>query len=664
MHLVFCTHFQVITTFGPRKPQRQSSNANSSITSDIIDTSSIAGVIQQRSQSPLSIGGGYVGGNGNLIVTPTTSNKVCLETSFTSLQSPSCDQHACGNESSIASSIAGSLFGRSQLSSILQYDVSSITDGPLSDAPTIILADPNIHINSKGKNVAFDISSQHLIPPLQQIPVVASPSPGCIPKSILHRQNSSGFPIKKPTSLSIHAKRAHSDLARKIDLVHDDWYGMAPLASPETLSEISSISSRASLVNNFASSIEKYLQRVTFYGNTNRHPVTHLDSDESADDEIAAADCGSESQMHTPKIMRRTPKISGNLSKCADDWRSVDTYKRMGQVFITNSRVPSDSSGEQSFESASSLGGGQLKFNTTNNGGGSGGGVCGQSTSSQQRSYENSKSADNLDENDSSEILSAAKLTMSDSAILNDSISCTSRCPICPCKFSRNDFCCKQIDHTFCRHNTNKSIQQEVLYNCHRQQQNQTTSSSDTYHSAQSSLTTLEPFSPKSTKNNFRHINVMPNLRVGVLESHFPVYEPIIGNAITIPDNNTMHTSEKSSLLPSSQKQSLSTCNNSGMSTTSPINTSTNKFRINISKKRNGDEDRCFSRRNESLPLLADLSTERKSTTTATTSRYCKRNKKLVYPIMAYRPPVDSSTPTPPISSSSSSITSKGESSV
>lgn len=33
-----------------------------------------------------------------------------------------------------------------------------------------------------------------------------------------------------------------------MDLIHDDWLGLAPLASPESMSELSSISSRASLV--------------------------------------------------------------------------------------------------------------------------------------------------------------------------------------------------------------------------------------------------------------------------------------------------------------------------------------------------------------------------------------------------------------------------------
>lgn len=37
-----------------------------------------------------------------------------------------------------------------------------------------------------------------------------------------------------------------SGLHSSVDLIHDDWFGLAPLATPESLSEVSSISSRAS----------------------------------------------------------------------------------------------------------------------------------------------------------------------------------------------------------------------------------------------------------------------------------------------------------------------------------------------------------------------------------------------------------------------------------
>lgn len=151
------------------------------------------------------------------VVTPTASQKICLETSFTSLQSP-CDgpqwSQQTANGSSKASSVAGSLFGRSQLSSILQYDVSSLTDGP-SDATTVVLADTsNGLLNPKcSKNVAFDIKQYPITPPRLT-------SPGCMPKSILHRKRSLNAIQKR----SMHEQqRSNSDLQRKIDLVHDDW---------------------------------------------------------------------------------------------------------------------------------------------------------------------------------------------------------------------------------------------------------------------------------------------------------------------------------------------------------------------------------------------------------------------------------------------------------
>ncbi len=149
------------------------------------------------------------------VVTPTASQKVCLETSFTSLQSP-CDGpiwSQTANGSSKASSIAGSLFGRSQLSSILQYDVSSLTDGP-SDATTVVLADTsNGLLNPKcSKNVAFDIKQYPITPPRLT-------SPGCMPKSILHRKRSLNAIQKQ----SMYGQRSNSDLQRKVDLVHDDW---------------------------------------------------------------------------------------------------------------------------------------------------------------------------------------------------------------------------------------------------------------------------------------------------------------------------------------------------------------------------------------------------------------------------------------------------------
>lgn len=454
-----------------------------------------------------------------------------METSFTSLQSPidPVPQQTAG--SSKASSIAGSLFGRSQLSSILQYDISSILDdsgnakslsGP-SDATTVIAAEHKLE-PIRCKNVAFDTSCS-------PIPYLSSPSPGIAPKSILHKQICN--PIKRPGSLSMSAMRS-SPVVPKLDLIHDDWFGLAPLASPESLSEISSISSRTSIAMSLAASIEKCLQGIS------------LNSDLILE---------TESELSTPKIMRRTPKISGNLSTCADDWKSVDKYKRMGKIFITNPIVPlhqsTSESSEESFESASSL-----IINQNNN------------TFQPQRFVTeiNSKSADNLDDVD---CLISTKLTMSDSAILNESqINCP-KCSNCP-----------KFDHTECVSINNQRTLNSTTGN----------SSSDTYHSAMSSLNCLEQ------SNGLKIKKTESILRFGVLESHFPAF---------------LENQESSMLLlPQSPKIQLSSKNDRKVS--------------NLTKKRNTSDDKMFSR-NESLPLLSSLSEK-------SSPSFVKR-KKYVYPM-------------------------------
>lgn len=503
--------------------------------------------------------------------TPTNSQKVCLETSFTSLQSP------LELAPSKASSIAGSLFSRSQLNSILHYDANSTTCGDSlgrstsagpSEATTAILTE-NYHY--RGKSVAFDISRS-------PYPSTNSPSPNILPKSILHRQTA---PVKKPSTLSFSepAQQRMSNGIRKIDFQHDDWYGMAPLASPETLSEISSISSRTSFTLNLASSIEKYLHRL---GSFKENPTSATDAYHQGDvspDEIP------ESQLVTPKVMRRTPKITGNLSRCADDVKLVDSYKRMGKIFLTNPLVPSSSdssnSSDRSYEST---------FSST------------QSRCFATAAEESSKSTDILDSDTQTDAFSTA---ISDNTLLSE---CTSGCPRCPCKgrlSSSPAECCKKTDHTQCMSRD---------YN--------NSSTSDTYYSALSSLVSSEAnqISPRTTSSSYE----LPQqgLRSGVLESHFPVY----------PDTTV---SEHSNLLPHKVRSPkiVQKFNNNKRGNDAKI---TNKKRLYQE-----NDDRCFSR-NESLPLLANL-TERSSP-----SSFLRR-KNYVYPMT---------------SSSSPSTSKKSESSV
>lgn len=523
-----------------------------------------------------------------------------------------------GTTSSKASSVADSLFGRSQLSSILQYDVSSMGDGPLSDTPTVI---HNSDGRSNGRSVAFndELISPHL------------PS-----RSILHRNglnSSSKTQIRKPTSLAVNGKRAHSDLSRKIDLVHDDWYGMAPLASPETLSEISSISSRASMVNTFTSSIEKYLQRVTFYPPATSCDHFQLKDESDSDHEVTVM--AEQTQMHTPVIMRRTPKIAGNLSSCADDWRSVDTYKRMGKVFVTPARrTPSKSdSSEQSFESANSY---KYGRNVTQS-------KCGGD--------QGSRSADNLDEPDSGEILNASKLTWSDSAILAE--SCSSRCPNCPCRTRAIVDCCQQLDHSICRRvTTSKS-------NGHSRLTAATGSSDATFHSAQSSISQFS--SRSSPRRCFRQ-----DIADGVLESHFPVYHSPHTIPSMLPQSN-----ETSSLLGDIVSKHASSASPSprakpprrkdlvsaAAGRTAAATSSSNRW----TDDDDDDNLRCFSR-NESLPLLS------KKLAASLTARglSSKRIRKQVYPVLSSYSRNASPVHRQTISSSSSSVASAkgGDSSV
>lgn len=328
---------------------------------------------------------------------------------------------------------------------------------------------------------------------------------------------------------------------------------MAPLASPETLSEISSISSRASLVNNFASSIEKCLHKISFYGQ-----LTEYDQQDVVEFE-------DESQMHTPTVMRRAPKITGNLSRCADDWRLVESYKRMGKVFLTNPLALNSDSSDQSYESANSL-------------------TKRDDDRGHPLTQENSKSADNIDgDSKSSESFTAAKLTMSDSAMLSEYQSACTDCS------------------TMSRLSDNQCIEHK------RQINTNTTSSSDTYYSALSSLTTFEPFnSPGSTKQTFSRIveESLPR-NVGFLESHFPIYS-------STSTDNSDDSHERESLLTNSPK--VSQCR------------SFRRQQFGEAKIRNNDDCGGFSR-NESLPLLSNLTTKSSSP-----SSYLRR-KKYVYPM-------------------------------
>lgn len=421
-------------------------------------------------------------------------------------------------------------------------------------------------------------------------------------------------PRYKPTTLSLCETRPNPFEGRIVDLIYDDWFGLAPLASPESLSEISSISSRASIsLNlNLSNSIEKFLNKVTRNINTPT-PPPNLPSPDIY-----------ESQMKTPPlVMRRTPKFKENLSTCATDWKNQNSYKRLGKVFLTQPLSGGGGGGSDSDEDVGSYGTAESLpkgyCNNNNN-------INDNNNNKDEKDW---KSADNIDVHDMRS--NHQKFTVSDGAIMND---CISQCPVCPCTKLPSEECCVRSDHIACI----MLSAQEFRGTNEKYSITNTTSSSDTYYSLTGSecgflqqqqyqqngakimlskLGTYEEETltcelPSSTHDS---ITLNPTAissitRSGILESHFPVYFD--------------SSDEKSSLL--SHENSPSQRNS---------NVQRRVRQINSGKKSNDDFSR-FSR-NESLPLLSNL-VEKSSPT-----KYMKR-KKMIYPI-CHTPPIIQQSP-------------------
>nr|XP_022907133.1 sn1-specific diacylglycerol lipase alpha isoform X1 [Onthophagus taurus] len=152
----------------------------------------------------------------------------------------------------------------------------------------------------------------------------SSPLPLANVISLLNQRKSFEIIKKSKSRLSLNVIRTlNNENNKRIDFIHDDWYGLAPLASPESLSEVSSIaSSKAS----FQINMEK-----------------------------------AEMLLKTPLVMRRTPKIINNLSTCADDIRNVRYFQKLGQLSRhlrrpsqNGSPITNSSSSNLSFQSANS----------------------------------------------------------------------------------------------------------------------------------------------------------------------------------------------------------------------------------------------------------------------------------------------------------------------
>jgi hypothetical protein len=398
----------------------------------------------------------------------------------------------------------------------------------------------------------------------------------------------------KPTTLSLCETRPNPFDGKIVDLIYDDWFGLAPLASPESLSELSSISSRASIslnLNlNLSNSIEKFLNTVVSNAKTPSPPAIN-------DDKIFV------SQLHTPVVIRRTPKFSENLATCADDWKTQNSYKRMGKVFVTNPKLEgsdSDSNGTGNFGTAESLTFGNRGF--------------GNET---RAHYTDWRSADNIDGDPLPH--SNNTYAASDSAMVKE---CRSQCPVCPCTKLPPEECCQKYDHIACIMASAQEQRNDGKYSI-----TNTTSSSDTYYSLTGSecgffqngtrvllsklgtyeeeTLTCELLPSAQDSITLNPTTISSITRSGILESHFPVYFD--------------SSDEKSSLLSHEN---------------SPRRVKSQRKASGLQKK--SCEDFTGFNRNESLPLLSSL-VERSSPT-----NYMKR-KKVVYPV--HTPPIMQHSP-------------------
>lgn len=325
-----------MTTCGPRKPQRQSSNANSSITSDLADDIAI---LHHFAQSPVH----------NCILTSPNSavqqtKAVLLETSFTGRADwvpppPDRGDDDFSYGSSNPCLLGGGGGGNQSISeaTTIPLDELKVPPPPRKN----VVFDPKRQIittHNNGKNPRVH-SPPNLMPCrgiLQSATTANDRKRQRKPLSLSFTEVRTTRTISNASSFDQDAQQQQQQQLRrdnkKVDLIHDDWFGLAPLASPESLSEISSISSRATSLGklNFNSSLE----RDFFMASCQEEAVgmSIADAGHNAEKQPTFED---EDQLKTPVIMRRAPKINVDLAKSGSDAAQLEKYKRHGQVFVT-----------------------------------------------------------------------------------------------------------------------------------------------------------------------------------------------------------------------------------------------------------------------------------------------------------------------------------------
>ncbi|XP_050302492.1 diacylglycerol lipase-alpha isoform X2 [Anthonomus grandis grandis] len=185
---------------------------------------------------------------------------------------------------------------------------NQITLQETSFPPTTYFNDSN---GSSASDYRFCTTKRHESPTIfQPIPSLSRRISFGSSKSQFSEQQMIVNKLEEPRSIS---RSILLNIMPKLELNHDEWSELAPLASPESMSEISSISSRTS--------------------------VTSLTAE----------------MLKTPKVMRRTPKIIGSLSTCADDIRNIRNFATAKKIPVLNVAIITDTSAENSSNSNTSF---------------------------------------------------------------------------------------------------------------------------------------------------------------------------------------------------------------------------------------------------------------------------------------------------------------------
>lgn len=547
----------MVTTSGPRKPHRQASNAFSMASNDLQRSNqdvyscyniSSGEIHQQHHADGVSQASHHTADTRSNATTNhteaqmhhTTSvsasaqqlqqqqqQKVCLETSFTNLHSPlMIHKHAHFSESissSKASSLAGSVLSRSQISSI-QCDISSVVENSIATVTTARKSpmvsvhndhhhhQPNHHINRSEQT--------NPTPPRTKQVLFEESSPTTMHGNLQRKcsEKSSG---NKPKSLAIPPLRRAST-----DQNNEDNWGVAPLASPETLSEISSISSR----NSLGTSIDRHLHNVSNTVASSNGAASAAEANAAHEDVIF------ESQLHTPKVMRRAPKFTENLSTCAEDKRNLDQYKRMGRVFINhplfNAQPSLNSSDDEddSFESANSYrkpvqNGGSIKTVAVENDLEPENCHTNHHRSSKSSRVDGLHNTEHHSEHQQQQQQKVKQLSFSDSNILYDK---------------------DEIDEDH-KHNNNITSRDDTAAGFHSSNSSSPEECPKLVYNIMSSIDTVDYYSANSSiervsTNNHKDEDIHEKQRAdtiippGVLESHFPLhYDAFTSTTITTP---------------------------------------------------------------------------------------------------------------------------------